>query len=182
MEIRFAEPDRDAAACAAIYAPFVVDTAVSFEERPPDATEFAARIARISATHPYLVAVDGDRVLGFAYASQHRERSAYRWAADVAVYVAAGSRRSGIGRALYEVLLPMLASQGFRIACAGVTLPNPASVALHEAVGFTPVGIYRGIGYKHGAWHDVGWWQLQLAPDGADPSSAPGAPPRPRGS
>jgi L-amino acid N-acyltransferase YncA len=180
VQIRSADPARDAAACAAIYAPFVTETAVSFEEQPPDAAEFATRIERISETHPFLVAVDGQRVIAFAYGSKHRDRGAYRWAADVAVYVAPTSRRTGVGRALYGALLPLLARQGFRVACAGITLPNAASVGLHEAVGFAPVGVYREIGYKLGAWHDVGWWQLQLAPRGEDPPPVP-APPHPLG-
>jgi phosphinothricin acetyltransferase len=178
VEIRHADPIRDAAACAAIYAPFVSETAVSFEQETPDETEFAARIERISETHPFLVAVDRERVIGFAYASAHRERSAYRWAADVAVYVASDERRGGVGRALYDDLLLLLASQGFRVACAGITLPNAASVGLHEALGFTAVGVYRRIGYKLGAWHDVGWWHLQLAPNGEDPPEIPGRPQR----
>jgi L-amino acid N-acyltransferase YncA len=178
VEIRHADPTRDAAPCAAIYAPFVSETAVSFEEQAPGPAAFAARIERISETHPFLVATDNGRVIGFAYASEHRERGAYRWAADVAVYVAADGRRGGVGRALYGALLPLLAGQGFRVACAGITLPNDASVGLHEAVGFIPVGIYRGIGYKLGAWHDVGWWQLQLAPHAEDPPAFPGPPHR----
>ncbi len=181
MEIHPADPSTDAAACAAIYAPFVTASAVSFEERVPDAAEFAARIERTSRTHPYLVAIDSGGVRGFAYASAHRERAAYRWAADVAVYVAPLSRRSGVGRTLYGALLPLLARQGLRIACAGITLPNDASVRLHEAVGFEPVGIYRRIGYKHGTWHDVGWWQLQLADTGPDPPPPPGPPVWPAG-
>jgi phosphinothricin acetyltransferase len=175
--IRHADPGRDAAACAEIYAPSVTDSPVSFEERAPDAPEFARRIKRVTATHPYLVAEQDDRIVGYAYASPHRERAAYRWAADVAVYVAADTRRAGIGRALYEALLALLARQGLHVACAGITLPNDASVALHEALGFRPVGVYRRIGFKHGAWRDVGWWQLELAPAG---DAAPAPPFRPQ--
>jgi phosphinothricin acetyltransferase len=174
--IRHANPVRDAAACAAIYEPFVLDTAVSFEERPPDEREFARRIERGAQTHPWLVAERDGALAGFAYASSHRSRAAYRWAADVAVYVAADQRRSGVGRALYEALLPLLARQGLYVACAGITLPNDASVALHEAVGFTPVGVYRRIGFKCGQWHDVGWWQVELAPAGGPPPALPGPP------
>jgi L-amino acid N-acyltransferase YncA len=152
----------DAAGCAAIYAPFVTGTAVSFETEPPTATAMADRIAKCQLTHPWLVA-DGDGdLLGFAYASVHRRRPAYRWAAEVSVYVAPTARRRGVGRALYGRLFTDLDECGFRLALAGVTLPNPASVALHEAMGFEPVGIYRGVGYKLGAWHDVGWWQRPL--------------------
>jgi len=109
-------------------------------------------------------------VVGFAYGSPHRERPAYRWAADVSVYLAAHAHRRGIGRALYEKLFELLEHQGFRILCAGITLPNEASVRIHEAFGFTPVGIYRNIGFKHGAWYDVGWWQRELLPPVVPPS------------
>ena len=162
--IRHADPARDAAACAAIYEPYVTGTVISFELTPPDAGEFAQRIDRIARTHPWLVAeLDGDTI-GFAYGSPHHERAAYRWAADVSVYLAARAQRRGIGRALYERLFGLLAQQGVRTLCAGITLPNDASVALHQALGFVPVGIYRNIGFKFGSWHDVGWWQLELLP------------------
>lgn len=162
--IRHADPDRDAAACAAIYGPYVRDTVISLEEIAPDERELAERIRRISLTHPWLVAELDGAVAGFAYGSQHRERAAYRWAADVAVYLDRSHRRRGIGRALYGALLALLERQGIRIACAGITLPNDASVALHKACGFEPVGVYRRIGWKAGTWRDVGWWQLELAP------------------
>jgi phosphinothricin acetyltransferase len=177
--IRHADAVRDAAACAAIYAPFVRETAISFEDEPPDADQFARRIESVSLTHPFLVAEDGPAVIaGYAYASRHRERAAYRWAADVAVYVADTHRRRGVGRALYQALLELLARQGFRTACAGITLPNDASVALHEACGFEHVGVYRRIGWKAGAWRDVGWWQAQLGGDLDGPPSDPGPPAR----
>lgn len=162
-----------------IYAPFVRCVAVSFEELPPSANEMGDRIERISLTHPFLVAEDDGRVAGFAYAGAHRERAAYRWAADVSVYVDAGHRRAGLGRALYDALFGLLVRQGLRVACAGVTLPNQASVALHESLGFRPVGIYRQIGFKAGAWRDVGWWQLELVgPGGPGMPTEPGRPVR----
>jgi L-amino acid N-acyltransferase YncA len=164
--VRDADAERDAAACAAIYAPHVELAATSFEEQAPDAEELAARIRRIGASHPWLVAEGDGAVIGFAYACRHRERAAYRWAADVSVYVAADHLRQGCGRLLYEELLGRLRLRGLHVACAGITLPNPASVALHEGLGFVPVGVYRRIGWKLGAWHDVGWWQLELAPPG----------------
>jgi L-amino acid N-acyltransferase YncA len=175
VDIRHADPARDAAQCAEIYGPFVTDTVISLEERPPGSAEMAARIEQTSHSYPWLVSQDGGSVVGYAYASRHRERAAYRWAADVAVYVHEGHRRRGIGHALYHTLFELLARQGVRIACAGITLPNQASVALHESCGFQPVGIYRRIGWKMGAWWDVGWWQLELP--GADPPAEPG--PRP---
>jgi phosphinothricin acetyltransferase len=177
--IRHADPARDGADCAAVYAPAVAGAAVSFEEPPPpDAAAMAARIAATSATHPWLVLDDGARVRGYAYASAHRPRAAYRWACDVAIYVDDGYRRRGAGRRLYLALFELLRRQGLRAACAGITLPNEASVGLHEALGFEPVGVYRRIGWKAGAWRDVGWWQLALAPDDDAPPAGPGSPPR----
>lgn len=156
----------------------MTDSVISFEETAPGADEFAARIERISATHPWLVAELDGRIAGFAYGSPHRERAAYRWAADVSVYVSTDLHRRGLGRALYETLLQLLADQGIQIACAGITLPNDASVALHEALAFRRIGIYRRIGFKAGAWRDVGWWQRQLLrPEGGAPET-PGSPRR----
>lgn len=171
MLLRDADPERDAAACAAIYAPSVAAGVASLEERPPEAHELAERIRIIQRTHPWLVAeIDGE-VVGYVYASRHRERAAYRWSADVTVYIAAGQQRRGIGRALYEALFELLVRQGIYEACAGITLPNDASVGLHESLGFVPVGIYRDIAYKFGRWRSVGWWQKTLRdrPDGEAP-------------
>jgi phosphinothricin acetyltransferase len=170
--IRNADPARDGPGCAAVYAPSVTDSAASFEERPPTPEELERRIARTARTHPWLVADDGEEVVGFAYGCPHHERAAYRWAANVSVYVAPEHQRHGVGRALYGSLLPLLVRQGLHVACAGITLPNEASVALHESFGFRAVGVYRRIGFKRGAWWDVGWWQLELRqPDApAEPS------------
>jgi phosphinothricin acetyltransferase len=121
---------------------------------------------------------DAGRTVGFAYATHHRARAAYRWAADVAIYVDASYQRRGAGRRLYGALLELLRRQGLRSACAGITLPNEASVGLHEALGFERVGIYRAIGWKAGAWRDVGWWQLQLAAGDGGPPAEPGPPQR----
>jgi phosphinothricin acetyltransferase len=178
ITIRPADPERDAAACAEIYAPNVERSPTSFEERPPSTEDFSERIARISATHPWLVAEKDGEVVGYAYACRHRERPAYRWAVDVSVYVREGQRGQGIGRGLYEALFEALRRQRFRLACAGITLPNEESVALHERLGFVAVGVFRGVGWKAGAWRDVGWWQLDLAPASAavpDEPLAPGA-------
>ena len=133
----------------------------------------AARIAQTQATHPWLVAEQEGEVAGYAYGCPHRSRAAYRWAADVSVYVAEAQRGQGLGRALYEELIERLRRQGFQVACAGITLPNEASVRLHERLGFTPVGVYRRIGWKSGAWRDVGWWQLELQPAGGEPPPEP---------
>ena len=175
MPIRSADAARDAQACAEIYAPYVLENAASFEEVAPDAREMGERIRRFTATHPWLVAEEEGRVVGYAYASPHRDRASYRWSADVTVYIAGSHHRRGLGRQLYERLLALLREQRFHSAIAGITLPNDASVGLHEALGFQRVGVYREIGFKHGAWHDVGWWQLQLGP--ADPEPDEPLPP-----
>lgn len=169
LEIRDADSTRDAAACAAIYAPHVEGSAVSFEEQAPDAEEMRRRIEHYGTGHAWLVAERGGQVVGYAYATAFNERPAYRWSAGVSVYVADGERGRGVGRALYEALFERLRERGFRKACAGITLPNEASVALHESLGFQQVGTNPEIGWKNGAWRDVGWWQLELAPAGDGP-------------
>lgn len=176
MAIRPADPERDAAACAAIYAPSVESTPISFENVPPDPAEFAGRIARYAATHQFLVAEEDGEVLGYAYACRWRERPAYDWSVEVSVYVGAAHQGKGVGRALYEELFARLRIQGYRIAVAGITLPNPASIALHERLGFAAIGALREIGWKLDDWHDVGYWQLHLHPGAEDPPTAPLAP------
>jgi len=158
ISLRQATPG-DGAAVAAIYRPIVEQTAISFEEVPPSADELAGRIAQVLERYPYLVAARNDRVIGYAYAARHMERAAYRWSVNVSAYVAEGFRGAGVGRRLYEALFETLAERGFHMAMAGITLPNEASVKLHEGMGFKPVGIYREVGFKFGRWHDVGWWQ-----------------------
>jgi phosphinothricin acetyltransferase len=171
LRIRDGDPAHDGAACAVIYAPHVEGSAVSFEEWPPDAAEMAARIERYGCSHAWLVAEQEGEAVGYAYATAFNERPAYRWSTSVSVYVAAGARGIGIGRALYGALFDRLRERGFHIACAGITLPNEASVGLHENLGFELVGVNREIGWKQGAWRDVGWYQLELtpAPDGQPP-------------
>lgn len=173
VTIRDADPERDAAACAAIYAPYVESTPISFEERPPDAAEISARIERYTATHPWLVAEAEGGVVGYAYGNRLQERPAYRWAAEVSVYVDAARHGEGFGRGLYEALFERLRRQRLQVAFAGITLPNAPSVALHERLGFVRVGITPRIGWKHDRWHDVGWWQLELLPEGAGPPPEP---------
>jgi phosphinothricin acetyltransferase len=161
----------DAEAIAAIYHPIVAGTAISFETDPPGPREIERRIGETLAFAPWLVDQSEDgAVRGYAYASRHRERAAYRWSVDVTCYVHAAHRRKHVGRALYQALFALLRLQGFHAAHAGITLPNAASVALHESLGFVPVGVYRAVGFKLGAWHDVGWWQLELLPRNAQPA------------
>lgn len=152
----------DAAACAAIYRPHVEGSWVSFELEAPDEAEMARRITDYGASHAWLVAEREGAIAGYAYGSPHRTRAAYASSCDVAIYVSAAFPRSGIGRALYGELLARLKAKGFHAAFAGIAQPNSASVALHEACGFTPVGVYREVGWKMGAWRDVGWWQRVL--------------------
>lgn len=161
--------ERDAAQVAAIYAPFVQDTHTSFEAAAPDEAEMARRIRETLRTHPWLVADRTGEVLGYACATSHRSRAAYRWSVETTVYVKAGLRRCGVGRSLYGALLGVLELQGFRMAYAGIALPNEASVGLHEALGFEPVGMYRAAGFKHGRWHDVGWWQRAVGTPNPQP-------------
>jgi phosphinothricin acetyltransferase len=167
--IRLATP-ADAEAIAAIYRPIVADTAISFEFEPPGAAEMERRRADAAAFAPWLVLDDGG-VRGYAYASRHRERAAYQWCVDVSVYVGQSHRRRGVGRALYRSLLALLRLQGFYAAHAGVTLPNEASVALHESLGFRRIGVYPAVGFKRNTWWDVGWWQLELRERTGTPAS-----------
>ena len=184
--------EADAAGMLEIYAPVVRDTAISFETQPPTPEEFRGRLRAALERRLWLVCEDtGDDgsgandggngtsggVAGYAYAAQFNFRESYVWAVEVSVYVHSAYRRRGVGRALYESLFRCLALQGFCTAIARITLPNPASIALHEGMGFRPAGLNEGIGHKHGQWHDVGIWQMELRPRPAAPE-----PPRPANS
>jgi phosphinothricin acetyltransferase len=159
MRVR-AATTTDAERCASIYAPFVRDTCISFEITSPSVDEIASRI---QSALTWLVAEDAQgKVAGYAYAGRHREREAYARSADVTAYIDPVYARQGFGRLLYGQLLPALKQQGFHAAFSGIALPNAASVGLHEAMGFSPVGVYREVGWKFGQWHDVGWWQRLL--------------------
>jgi len=171
MRLRLAR-EADAPAVRAIYAPIVTETTTSFEAEPPSVEEVARRIRTTLATHPWLVAEIGGAVVGYAYAGPHRSRTAYQWSTEVSVYVHADARRRGVARALYLALFEVLRLQGYVNAYAGITQPNAPSMSFHEAIGFEPVGVYRRVGFKHGAWHDVAWSQLRLREDDAP------APPR----
>ena len=165
----------DAAACAAIYAPYVETTAISFELEPPSAQEMAARIESSLESHAWFVLEQDGRVAGYAYGAPMHKRAAYRWSCEVSVYVEQGQRGGGVGRALYEALFARLAERGYTQAIAGMTLPNAASDALHRSMGFETVGVYRRIGFKLGSWHDVEWLQRSLLA-----GEPPGAPAEPR--
>jgi L-amino acid N-acyltransferase YncA len=161
--------EHDAAAIATIYRPVVEDTAISFETIAPDQQEIAHRVADTLRTYPWLVCDRDGQIAGYAYASKHRVRAAYQWSVDTSVYIDSRHRRSGIGRALYLSLFAILGEQGYFNAFAGIALPNPGSVALHEAMGFEKLGVYRNVGFKLGEWRDVGWWQLNLRKMEAEP-------------
>ena len=164
----------DAAAVAAIYAPIVKETAITFEYEPPSAAEMRGRILEISKGYPFLVAEHGGRVVGYAYATMHRRREAYRWACETSVFVDHGHRRKCAARALYNALIRILRLQGYCHAFAVITMPNPPSVAFHERLGFRHLATFKGVGFKLGYWRDTGWWHLELQERPARPS-----PPRP---
>jgi len=159
----------DAEQIAEIYSHFVLNTPVSFEAVAPDSQEMAGRIETVLEYHPWLVCESEGNIAGYAYASQHRNRYHYQWSVDVTVYIHEAHRRQGVGRALYTSLLSIVPLQGYISAYAGITLPNAGSVGLHESMGFSQVGVYRNVGFKQGAWHNVGWWQLALAEPPEDP-------------
>jgi phosphinothricin acetyltransferase len=162
----------DATACAAIYAPYVRETAITFETEPPGAGEMGERIASSLSTHAFVVLEEGDRVVGYAYAGQFHRRAAYRWACEVSVYLEQGATGRGTGRALYTALFDRLEARGFRMLISLMTVPNEASLRLHLAMDFEVVGTMTEIGYKLGAWHDVMWLQRRL-PDIGDPPPEP---------
>jgi L-amino acid N-acyltransferase YncA len=172
MPIRLADAERDASAVAAIYGVAVETTLASFEEVAPSADEIAGRMRWIVARTPWLVMDDNGTVVGYAYASPHQDRAGYRWSVNISVYVASGHRGRGVGRALYDELLAVLRRQRFVNVYAGIALPNPASVALHEAIGMRRTALYERVGFKFGEWHDVAWFALRLS----DPQDAPPEP------
>jgi phosphinothricin acetyltransferase len=172
IRIRLADPDRDAAAVAEIYRPAIESSIASFEEVAPSADEMARRIRATLIRTPWLVACLGDSVIGYAYAGPHRERAGYRWSVDVSAYVHPDWHGRGVGRALYDELIPVLRRQGFVNVYAGIALPNPASVALHESIGMRRIGVYERVGWKTGAWLDVAWFGMRIA----EPSEPPAEP------
>jgi phosphinothricin acetyltransferase len=159
--MRSARP-ADAAAMLTIYAPYVEQTAVSFELAPPSLEEFTVRLTKALQGWAWLLAEQDGVVVGYAYGSSHRDRPAYRWSTETSVYVAPGCQRQGIGRALMHALLLQLEQAGLCNAYAGVALPNPASEALHLGLGFRPIGSFPAVGRKFDSWHDVAWFHKQL--------------------
>ena len=171
--IRLADPNRDAEAIAAIYRPAVEDGIASFEAVAPDAQEMAGRMRTTLQRTPWLVAVDADdEPIGYAYASSHAERAGYRWSVNISAYVRSDWQGRGVGRSVYDELIPLLRRQRFVNAYAGIALPNPASVALHEGIGMRRIGVYERVGWKAGAWLDVAWFGMRIA----EPSEPPEEP------
>ena len=170
----------DADAIAGVYRPYVTDTAITFDETPPTAADFAVRIG--TGGLPFVVAEQGGRVIGYATAVPHGTRASYRWSVNLMIYIAASATRSGVGRALYGDLLPRLAALNYIRAYAVITLPNVPSVGLHEAIGFRHVATFPHAGFKLGQWRDVGWWEClltPLSPSPAEPIAWPSDPARP---
>jgi L-amino acid N-acyltransferase YncA len=170
-KIRFATP-ADASAVAEIYGPFCEDSPITFETERPSVGEIESRIRRIVERFPWLICENETEIIGYAYAGPHRDRAAYRWCVDVAIYLSGNCRGQGFGTALYTVLFQLLRIQGYFRAYAGITLPNPASIRLHQRLGFEPVGVYKRVGFKANAWHDVSWWALTLQPADRPPVEA----------
>ena len=159
----------DGAAFAEVYRPAVVGSPISFEIEPPDGAEMARRVAGTIARFPWLAFEENGVAMGYAYAGTHRARPAYQWSAEVSAYVHEKARRRGVARALYTSLFAIIRHLGYCNAYAGITLPNAASVGLHESLGFRPVGVFHDVGYKLGRWHDVGWWERPLGDRVAHP-------------
>lgn len=176
VSVRVADPARDAERIAAIYWPYVEDSIISFEEVAPSAAVVAARMAHVLELAPWLVALDENRrVIGYAYASRHRDRAGYRWSVDLTAYVDPECHGRGVGKALYAELLPTLRRQRFINAYAGIGLPNAASVGLHTSIGMSLIGVYEKVGWKLGSWVDVAWYGMRLT----DPSDDDSSPPEP---
>ena len=165
ITVRTASSD-DAQEVLDIYAPFVTDTAVSFEVEPPSVAEMGERI---ESSHLWLVAEDPSGLCGYAYAAPFHRRPAYRWSVEVSIYLASRAQRRGIGRKLLAELVEQLRARGFVNAFAGTTLPNDRSIALFESFGFEKIAHQRKVGFKLGTWHDVGWWQLQVGESSTPP-------------
>lgn len=173
--LRFALPS-DAESVLNIYAPFVRDTAVTFEYEVPSLSSYTERMERIMTAYPFILCEIGGRVAGYAYASRHRERAAYLWAVESSVYIDPAFQGQGLGKRLYGALFEVLRRQGFLLVYAVVTLPNPMSERLHASLGFSEIGVHRCAGYKLGSWHDVKWFEYFLSEPPSSPESPLGFP------
>ncbi len=170
FSFRLAVPE-DAAQMLDIYSRYVTETAVTFEYDVPTVTEFENRIRKISERFPWIVCETDGRIVGYAYASEYRERAAFRWSCELSVYVADVFQRHGIGKVLYRVLLDVLRLQGYRTAVACVTYPNAVSDAFHRGLGFEYTGLFPNVGYKLGRWWGISWYQFALTGYSSFPAS-----------
>lgn len=168
--IRLATPD-DAAGILAIYAPYIENTSFTFETEVPAVGEFAERIRTYLLTWPWLVCETNGKITGYAYATRHRERTAYQWCTESSIYIHDDFQKAGIGKALYTALFEILKKQGFRNVYAVINLPNEKSVAFHERLGFHYFATYEHVGYKLGKWKNVGWWRLIVNEFGNEPTA-----------
>lgn len=162
-EIRMANAG-DVQALLAIYAPYVTETAITFEYEVPGEPEFAKRIAQVQEKYPYLIYKAQGQTVGYAYAAPYRARAAYQWDVEVSVYLSPAAQGTGAAAALYRALFALLAAQGVYNIYACITYPNPRSERFHERQGFQRTGVFTGAGYKHSAWRDVIWFEKALRP------------------
>ncbi len=175
VEIRFARPE-DGEALAKIYAPYVRETAITFEYEPPDPEEFRRRMGAIQGRYPYLVAQEAGTILGYCYAAPFKGRAAFDWAAETSIYVRRDAHRQGLGKRLYTVLEDLLRAQGIRDMLACIALPEPEdeyltldSVRFHTALGFREIARFRDIGNKFGRWYSMVWMDKVLGKHTPDP-------------
>lgn len=169
VEVRIASPS-DAPALLDIYAPYIRNTAFTFETEIPTADQFRTRIENCLMKFPWIVCAINKKIAGYVYASAHRDREAYQWTSECSVYLDPGFTGKGLGKELYALLFDILKVQGLRNIYAGITLPNDPSVRLHEACGFSLFAVYENVGYKMGSWHKVGWWRLRINDYDTEPS------------
>ena len=152
-----------------IYAPYILNSAVSFETEVPLPEEFQNRVLHYQEKLPWLVCEIKNQLAGYAYATDHRQRKAYEVTKELSVYVHNDYRKLRVGTGLYTALIGILKAQGIHNVLAGITLPNKESVSFHESMGFKPVGVYHNIGYKFGKYYDTGWWELRLGTKNNNP-------------
>ena len=171
MKVLRLTSEKDAKGILAIYAPYIESTSFTFETEVPSVEEFAERISTYLINWPWLVCEIDGRIAGYAYATKHRERTAYQWCTESSVYIHDDYQKAGIGKALYTALFEILKRQGFNNVYAVINLPNEKSVAFHESCGFEYFATYEKVGYKLGQWKNVGWWRLIINEFGDNPGT-----------
>lgn len=170
FEIRLIS-ETDVAAVLEIYTYYVENTIISFEYEAPSIEEYLQRIITNTVNYPWIVCLYNSQIIGFAYGSTHRYRTAYQWSPESTIYMAPDFHTKGIGKLLYELLLSLLKLQGYYNVYAGVALPNDKSIGLHKKLGFDEIGIFQKVGYKHGDWHDTHWFQIHLNTHKLEPAT-----------